>query len=123
MKIDLQLFGGRGGVSGLGSGGGEASAPVIEKKSVVSATSTGGKLVKMNTLNKQWRAEADDGASVSILFAGNNENNLGRYGNRIIYRVYRFDPNSKENLVTNEFSFNDAKKLANDYMNDHKKKK
>lgn len=78
VKMNLQLFGGRGGNSGgMGAGGG----------SPVSPSSTKGRLVRQS--DDQWYGENDNGSYAVINFSGDSDYNLYKYGNRRIYEVDR----------------------------------
>lgn len=81
LKIDLQLFGGRGSGSSM-SGGVTGSAG-----GYISQTSTGGKLTRPSP--DQWYGENDNGSYAVINDAGSSDYNLYKYGNRRIYEVDR----------------------------------
>lgn len=67
LKLNLQLFGGRG--SGGGKGGGGSGGQV-------NRTSTGGSIIDQG--NGQWYGENDNGTAVSILRSG-KEYEVQRY--------------------------------------------
>ena len=115
IKLNLQLFGGRG--SGGGKGGGGSGGQV-------SRTSTGGRIVDQG--NGQWYGENDNGTAVSILDAGKSDVNLYRYGSRQVYEIQRYNaPDAPIGLTEGlpklyATSKAEAMRYAKGYLRSHK---
>ncbi len=135
IRFNLQLFGGRGGVSngartaggyGVGSGAGgstggatgvQAAAGTANNNAVATAvkspTTTGGKIQAQGS--GQWYGENDNGTAVSILDGGKDDTNFYRYGSRQIYEVNVYDNNgdpvgSKKIFTTKKAAMDFSKK-------------
>lgn len=95
IKLNLQLFGGRGSSGGGGGSGGQAKeqmqiqASKLSAGGQISSTSTGGRIVDEG--GGQWYGENDNGTAVSILDGGKSDVNLYRYGSRQVYEVHRYN--------------------------------